>query len=694
MTCTATPGMTPKNPNPHTVPLEPISYKVGNTIEAYSEAIEIGEKTIYMEETFFLISTDTNLSQAYTYLELMEKEALQIARFMGNMTIHLKKLKTKKKDSFQAFEIDLTNTLKLRISLAENSLTDLCIPNSTSSNGNGKRFKRGLFNPVGKLLNLLWGQGDPDEIQELVDYFHTHRQELDRMIKTEGLMLHMFQIQNATLQTEWHFISSVNDELIKEESETMSLEMCLLGLSRFQMMSDALDMFVNKAKLQLANGKNKYLTRSAISEEEMAKILQNITLSTNFKPPFEKISNYYNAPLTHVHEENCVIKQTVILPLIDPSDPYTIEKTKPKFPGQLLYIIRDKRRNFRYLTEKDYKNCLRGESNSLICNKRKIKIFVQKRPHCKDVCTPDTNLFVHDIEPAHIMALLPNATSSRVKCGKNQIYEYPLPQRSTFYLPEHCSLESNIFSISRIIKIPIHVLPHKGLMLPTEISYEKALKLIEVQDYIARNVTQQYDYKMANLTYSFNDAFERANKSHQETKEALKDMDARYEALNFWHTYVTTPLIIFIVCAVVVASIIYCKLFRGIRSKTRLILKGFVSSGASNEKESVRLGMRKIEDKYNTIVKCNEKIRELQDKLEIIESDIEKSKKLVFETLKGSVSVMGRHQLEVQKLVNSNSFDLYQVKERIGMPVPQSCPTAPPVPDVEATIPQPRYPQT
>ena len=34
-------------------------------------------------------------------------------------------------------------------------------------------------------------------------------------------------------------------------------------------------------------------------------------------PPFENVENYYTAPLTHVTEKNCNIRQTLILPLIN-----------------------------------------------------------------------------------------------------------------------------------------------------------------------------------------------------------------------------------------------------------------------------------------------------------------------------------------------------------------------------------------
>ena len=64
-----------------------------------------------------------------------------------------------------------------------------------------------------------------------------------------------------------------------------------------------------------------------------------------------------------------------------------------------------------------------------------------------------------------------------------------------------------------------------------EISYQKALKMIEVQDYIARNVTQKYEHKMA-VNNNFEDVNEKANKSHEETKQALKEMDTKYDTVH------------------------------------------------------------------------------------------------------------------------------------------------------------------
>ena len=609
----ATPGTKMHNVvkmSPNSVPLKPISYKDGGgNTKKYHENPIFGEKKVFIEESFYLVTTKTNLTEAYDYLNNLKLQIKSMEGFMSNMTFFAKKLKMEG-NALKDFENDLISTLKLRVDVAEQSLRDMCIPPKHATlhviSENLVRHKRGLFNPVGKLLNLLWGQGDPDEIQEMVDWYETHKDENKKILETQGILLHLFQITNATINAQKNFMTRMNNLLISEKSEIISVEVIILSISRFQLIFEALSSFVTRAKFQIANGKNKFLTRSTISEDNLSQILQNITLQTNFKPPFKNINNYYNSPLSHVHERNCQIKQTLILPLINPQEEYSIEKTQPRFPSQILYVLKDKHRNYRFLTESDYEKCLRSEENSLVCNKRKIKIF-DTQYGCTGTCPFTNDIFVHDLESAHIIAMLPNSTEAKIDCN-GDLYHYELPMYSTFYLPEHCYMETPFFLIEQIVKIPIHVIPHKDVMLPTALTYNKAIETLQMHAYIEKNVTSKFEERMDNLTDSFDREWTKANETHKEAEQKMAEMDARYEALHFWHTYITTPLLIVLFLLLLIFCIVYFKLFKNVREKTSVLLRGLVSSNGTEEGYE-EVAMKQLNEKYESVAKCKAEIK-------------------------------------------------------------------------------------
>ena len=354
-------------------------------------------------------------------------------------------------------------------------------------------------------------------------------------------------------------------------------------------------------------------------------------------------------------------------------DAYTVEKTEPRYPSQILYLLRDKHRNFRFLTEPDYEKCLRSEENSLICNKRKLKIY-DTQLGCTGNCPFTNDLFVHDLSSAHMISLLPNSTRAKLNCN-GDIYEYELPQYATFYLPEHCYMETSYFLIERITKIPIDVIPHKDVMLPKPLTYEKAIETIQMQEYIDKNVTEKYEHKFNNLSREFDAAWQKANESNTAASKEIQEMDAKYALLHFWHTYITTPLLIILFVALLVFCLVYSKLFKNVRDKTTLLLKGLVSSNneaTPNGYEEIAL--KKLEERYESVAKCMAEIKELRNELRQTKTEI-------LESVKEGLITVGKHQLNVQQTINSNCFDIFQIKERLGLQNPTTCPTAPPLPD-------------
>ena len=408
----------------NSIPLNPLNYKTndGQNSFNYDEMAAEGELRVFIEESFFLVMMDTNLTIAYDYLQNLKEQVTHLKMFLTKLTMHSSKGHIRSNHTYFHFQTYLLSNLDMRLKIIEESITSVCTLQQEQT-----RVKRGLFNPVGKVLNLLFGQGDPDEISELVNYYRTHKGLYNKIIKTEGLTLDTIKAENNKIDLAWHQISGLEHTLSQNKGDVLGLELCMLALAQFQIVSTSVENFLTNARFQVATGKSKYLSRASIPETELESILRNVTLKTHYKLPFSNVSNYYNAPLIHVQEINCEVRQTVILPLIDPHQPFAIEKTEPRFPDLMLYIIKNPAKNFRYLTQRDFDSCLRGESNTLICNKRKILIFDKYFMACKGTCKYDTSTFVHDLNNAHIIAILPNNnTIAEINCN-GKIYSYMLP---------------------------------------------------------------------------------------------------------------------------------------------------------------------------------------------------------------------------------------------------------------------------
>ena len=300
-------------PDPNAIPLDPLSFDSNGKTETYSEKTVQGEKKVYFEENFYLITTNTDLYDGYDLLERMESQRDNILVFFHNMTSYMATLNVTNSTNLENFERDLTISLNYRIQLARYNLESMCVKKGTMHNRNPShirnkrsirspltrllkaiwgqdlddlneiieyyeknkytqakiRRKRGLFNPVGKLLNLLWGQGDPDTISEMVDYYETHKHVQDKILETQGLIVDMFNSTNKVIKENWHFVTLMNKHVMEHGGDYLTLQMAILGFSRFQIMADSLDDFLNRARNQITNGKSKFLSRSIITESEL-----------------------------------------------------------------------------------------------------------------------------------------------------------------------------------------------------------------------------------------------------------------------------------------------------------------------------------------------------------------------------------------------------------------------------------------
>ena len=637
------------------IPLNPLNYRTqdGQNSFTYDELAAEGELRVFIEESFFLVMMDTNLTVAYDYLFDLKEQVIKLKIFMANLTRHTSHGHIRSNHTYFHYQEYLLKNLDLKLKLIEQSIECVCVIKEEKA-----RNKRGLFNPVGKVLNLLFGQGDPDTISELVNYYRTHKGLYNKIIKTEGLTLDTLHAENQKVDLMWHQISGLEHSLSKDKGDILGLELCMLALSQFQIVSASLENFLTNARFQVATGKNKYLSRASVPEIELEAILRNVTLKTHYKLPFTRISNYYNAPLMHVQELNCEIRQTLILPLIDPHQPYSIEKTEPRFPDLMLYVIRDPAKNFRFLTQRDFEACLKGEEHSLICNKRKIKIFDKYYVGCKGACTYDTSTFVHDLNNAHIIAILPNnETIAEINCN-GKIYSYMMPQISTFYLPEHCELATSIFRIDKITKIPINVIPHKAIMIPTEISYSKAVETLQLQEFLDSNYTAKVDQRFKNLTQLYNNLFNTSMQHEKDANATLKRMDEKFEFMQLVHWFVITPLTIFLTAVVGILLYIYC-------------CKGCCTGTCGKQGENITLN--ELPTQKSVSPDCSK----LEQRLINLEKKVQKLEKDTFKALKSGLTNLADHQTYLNHLVHENLKDLHNVKVYVGMPCAPTLPSAP-----------------
>ena len=638
------------------IPLNPLNYKTsdGNSFN-YDNMMEEGELRVFIEESFFLVMMDSNLTIAYDYLTDLKIQVTNLKHFLSNLTIHSSNGHIKRNHTYFHYQDYLLKNLDLKINIIEKSINAVCVLREEEN-----RVKRGLFNPVGKVLNLLFGQGDPDEISELVNYYRTHKGLYKKIIQTEGLTLSTIKAENEKVDLAWNQISGLEYSLSKNQGDVLGLELCMLALAQFQIVSGSLESFLNDAKFQVATGKNRYLSRASIPEIELDAILRNVTLKTHYKLPFSNVSNYYNAPLMHVQELNCEIRQTLILPLIDPHRPYTIEKTEPRFPDLVLYVIRDPAKNFRFLTQRDFDSCLRGEQNTLICNKRKISIFDKYYVGCKGTCSYDTSTFVHDLNNAHIIAILPNnETIAEINCA-GKVYSYIMPQISTFYLPEHCELATSIFRIEKITKIPIEVIPHKAIMIPTPISYKKAVETMQLQEFIDSNYTTKVEQRFNNVSKLYNNLFNRSLEHEINANNTLRRMDQKFDEMQFIHLFLLTPVTIILTVVVGVLVYIYC---------CKRCCK--CTSG-----ETVTVAEMPLQDKSDPN-SVNDKLSKTEQELELLQRKFHKLEKDLFKVMKNSLNNVANHQKYVNKLVDQNQKDIHNIKLYINMPCAPTAPSAP-----------------
>ena len=640
------------------IPLNPLNYKTNEGSFTYDEMAIQGELKVYIEESFFLIMMDTNLTVAYDFLTDLKSQVTHLKIFLANLTSHTTHGHIKSNHTYFHFQEYLLRNLDLKLTIIDESIQAVCVLKEKEN----LRQKRGLFNPVGKVLNLLFGQGDPDTISELVNYYRTHKGLYNKIIKTEGLTLDTINAEDKKLNLTWNQISGLNHAISSEKGDLLGLELCMLALAQFQIVSTSLENFLNSARFQVATGKSKYLSRASIPETELELILRNVTLKTHFKLPFVNISNYYNAPLMHVQELNCEIRQTLILPLINPHQPYTIEKTEPRFPDLMMYVIRNPSKDFRYLTQRDFDSCLKGETNSLICNKRKIVIFDKYYVGCKGTCKYDTSTFVHDLNNAHIIAILPNnETIAEINCN-GKIYSYTMPQISTFYLPEHCELATSIFRIEKITKVPIEVIPHKSIMIPTEISYDKAVETLQLQEFLDSNYTTKVDQKFTNLTKLYNNLFNTSMQHEIDANSTLKRMDQKFEFLEFMHWFVITPVTILLTVVVGILLYMYC-------------CQGCCACGKTGT--DLTLNELPLQDKTTPDSVSLSNFKKLELKVTHLEHKLHKLEKDTFTVIKGGLNNVADHQKYINDILHENLKDVHNLKVYVGMPCAPTLPSAP-----------------
>ena len=329
---------------------------------------------------------------------------------------------------------------------------------------------------------------------------------------------------------------------------------------------------------------------------------------------------------------------------------------------------------------------MKGEANALICNKRVIKIFDKNLVGCKGTCSYDNEIFVYDLEPAHFIALLPNDTIAKVTC-RDKIYSYTLPKYSTFYLPEHCNMKTSIFIIEHITKIPLDVLPHTKIMKPTPLTFNKAIETLQIDDYMSGNYTITYERRMSNMTRHIDLLYKRLNMTHVMAVKQIKEMDARFQRLHLMHMIFSALSTTVVVCLGIILCVCYCYCYRKNSKQTKIVFSDFKSRSRNKTVPSNSTELQPLPS-IESVANLQTKIKDLENQIKKIKSELSAINGNVFETLTNTLSPVCKHQLKLNDQVNMHSREIYNINNDLGIHNQNFPALMPPAPEINQILPR------
>ena len=354
-----------------------------------------------------------------------------------------------------------------------------------------QREKR-AFEFLGDLMSGLTGVPTADmhrEVLEKLDLLKLDNEEartiMARSTKLTKDILHKLHFHERTFK-------QFHTKLQLVETATINMKKnidLILSLIAFQQTTSAemykLEDVVHSMNNILLNGKMNLLSEYAIDAKSLASLIDNIEIkNTELAPALSSADSaeFYRLPITHswANKETYTIYSLIQIPMVDFNDPQEVMilPTALTLHPEMDIILIDRIRNvYRFLSDSEYKDCLRIRQVS-ICQKRFVEIFPDSNCDLHAANRLDCNrwdkLVVHDLHNTEILLHFRDGPQeAQLECRDEKAMTVKLPSSGILKLGSNCALRNDQFRI--------HELPYSRFVTHDsntfEISNPKWMKL-------------------------------------------------------------------------------------------------------------------------------------------------------------------------------------------------------------------------
>lgn len=269
----------------------------------------------------------------------------------------------------------------------------------------------------------------------------------------------------STLHIHEDAMHAINTDLMKiQEHLSVSdnkLSRILYQLSFGQKINYALEKveeFIDHADNILLQGKIGHLSKYAIEQSELTKIIRKVTRKHLHNSPVyseKNVAKYYTLETSHSwHSKNDDAVFTIMqIPLVnfESQQELLILPTSLTLHPELDIAVIDKLANsYRFLSDNEFKECLEVNDN-FVCRKREIAIFPPS--NCKISnknfsCNDWRKLVIHDLKNEAIIIMANSTMNATLSCKGRQKRSVRLPLNGIFRLRKDCELVNESFKIA------------------------------------------------------------------------------------------------------------------------------------------------------------------------------------------------------------------------------------------------------
>ena len=398
-------------------------------INAFPPEVQINDKKCYMEEEYAIIispidNRDTELLIKHIFFQISGLKSL----FEDNESAHAKISALLKRAHmiFQEFKI-IGHNQEFQINL----------------NDVKARHKRGLFNGIGEGMHFLFGVASPSEYERLVKFRH-HSQELQkRQLIVNSKFKIALEKEKQALELNTQIIKNLTSEVEKIELKVFELDILQGFVIQMESAMQNIERQILVLHLTEIEAKNNHLNIMAIERETLKAALSKILMDNKgLSLPFglERLDMYYDAKMTTVHRTQYGMVVALRIPLINKGKSLSIRLIKPteiKTLEEPHYKLEYENGNLRYLTQRDYDQCIETENRDLICPKRHLEI-------------KNAESFAYDISHTNIIVHSSQNTNGKIICPDTTDKQIIIPDFGLIKIPLACTLHSANYFIGQV----------------------------------------------------------------------------------------------------------------------------------------------------------------------------------------------------------------------------------------------------